>query len=114
MEAAVNDRCGNVGLCQWRSLSTEAAVGCREDDEIAFAVMASLANGGGINGSHHSQLCRRVIGVDGDSKDAIAAVAITTTAINRHFHQQQLLLPPSTTIIAATLHSMVNDGGSLC
>ncbi len=77
------------GLHQWQLLSTEAAVGWRDDDAMALAVMVSSADGGGGNGGHLGQLfsssscCRHhpVIGVDCGGKDAIAA-----TAIDRLFH----------------------------
>jgi hypothetical protein len=93
-------------LHPWRSLSTEAVVGWRDDVAMASAAMASSADDGGSNGNCHGQLfsggwCRRhhpVIGIDGGGKDAIAAAAI-----NRRFHWRQLILPPSmAAIVTAT------------
>ncbi len=57
MDAVVDGGHGNGGLCQQWLLSMEAAVGWRDDDAIASAAMASLADGGGSNGSCHCQLC---------------------------------------------------------
>ncbi len=36
---------------------TEAAVGLRDDDALASAAMASLADGGSSGGGHCRQLC---------------------------------------------------------
>jgi hypothetical protein len=88
METAVDGNRGNGGLCQRRSLLTEA-VGWRNDDAMASLTMEFLANSGVGNGGGHCQLCssswcRRhhpLIGVDGGGKDTIAA-----TAINSRFH----------------------------
>ncbi len=57
MEAAIDGGQGDGGLRQLRSSSTEAAVGWRDDDTIASAVMVSTADGGSGNGGHHHQLC---------------------------------------------------------
>ncbi len=57
MEAAVDGGRGDDGLRRrWLSL-TKSAVGWRDDDAMASATMASLANGGGGDGSRHRQLC---------------------------------------------------------
>jgi hypothetical protein len=93
-EAAVDGGHGNGGLCQRWSPSTETAVGWRDNDAMASTAMASLADGGSGNGGGHCHLCRGgwcyrhypVTGINGGSKDAIAAANI-----NCHFHQQQLL-----------------------
>jgi hypothetical protein len=52
MEAAVDGVCGNGGLHQLWSLSTEVVVGWRDNDAMPLAAMASLANGGGGDGGH--------------------------------------------------------------
>ncbi len=91
-------------------------MGWRDDDAMASSTMTSLANGGSGDGGGCHQLCssgwcRRhhpFIGVDGGSKDAIAAAAI-----NYRCHQGQLLLLPLTATIAAAAQSMVNGGGGL-
>jgi hypothetical protein len=57
MEAAVNGSHGNGVHCSWRSLSTEAAVGWRDNDAMALAIMASLTDGGSGDGGCHSELC---------------------------------------------------------
>jgi hypothetical protein len=116
MEAAVDGNRRNGGLCQRWSLLTEAAVGWRDDDPMALSTMASLADGGSGDGGGRCQLCSSgwchrhypFIGVDGGSKDTLAA-----GPINRRFHQGRLLLLPLTAAIAAATQSMVNGGGGL-
>jgi hypothetical protein len=87
-EAVVDGDCGNDGLCQWRSLLMEAAVGWRDNDVMALSTMASLADGGGGNGGGHRQLCSSgwcrchhpFISVDGGGKDAITTTTIVRSA----------------------------------
>jgi hypothetical protein len=57
MEATVNGGHGGGGLCQRRSSSTKVAMDWRDNNAMALATMASLANGGGGNGGCHRQLC---------------------------------------------------------
>jgi hypothetical protein len=74
---------------QWQLLSTEAAVGWRDNDATALLTMASLADGGGSDGGGRRQLCsggwchrhHPFIGIASGSKDAIA-----TANINSRFH----------------------------
>ena len=84
MEATVNGIHGGGGLCQWQLSLTKAAVGWRDDDAMALAAMACLADGGGNNGGCRGQLfsgswCHHhhpIISVDSSGKDATAATAI--------------------------------------
>jgi hypothetical protein len=46
-EAAVNGGRDDGRLCQRRSLSTEVAMGWKDNDAMASMAMVSLANGGG-------------------------------------------------------------------
>jgi hypothetical protein len=67
----------------------EATVGWTDNDAMALLTMVSSAHGGSGDGGGHCLLCSSgwccrhhpLIGVDGGSKDAIAAAAI-----NRCFH----------------------------
>jgi hypothetical protein len=103
MEVAVHGGRGNGGLHHQRLSSTEAAMGWRDNDAMALAVMASLADGGGGDGGCCCQLCsggqcrchHPVISINGGGKGAIAAATI-----NLCFRQQQLLTAPLTTAIA--------------
>jgi hypothetical protein len=116
MEAAVDGNRGNGGLRQWRSSTTEAALGWRDNDATALSTMASLANGGSGDGGDCCQLCSSgwccsyhpFIGIDGGSKGTI-----TATAINCRFHQGRLLSLLLTATIAAAARSLVNSGGGL-
>ncbi len=56
MEAAVDGDHGDGGLCQRRSLSTEAVVGWRGNDAMELAAMGSLADGGSGDGGCRPQL----------------------------------------------------------
>jgi hypothetical protein len=55
-EAVVDGGREDCGFCRQQSSSTEAAVGWRGNDTMALATMASLANSGSGDGSHHPQL----------------------------------------------------------
>ncbi len=57
MEAAADGGRSDDGLRQQQSLSMEGVVGWRDNDAIALATMASLADGGGGNGGRCCQLC---------------------------------------------------------
>ncbi len=57
MEAAVDGGPSNSGLCGQWLLSTDAAVGWRDNDTMALAIMVSLVDGGGGYGSHRHQSC---------------------------------------------------------
>ncbi len=57
MEAVVDGGCSDDGPHQWQLLTMEAALGWRDDDTMALAMMVLLADGGSGNGGHHCQLC---------------------------------------------------------
>jgi hypothetical protein len=115
-EAAVDGDRGNGGLCLRRSLSTEAALGWRDNDAKALSTMASLADDGGGNCGGCCQLCSRdwccrhqpFKGVYSTGKDAIAAAAI-----NCRFYQGQLLLLLLTATITTATQSLVNGNGGI-